>query len=580
MKHLMKYFKSYRLRAVLAPLFKMLEAGFELLVPLVMAEIIDHGIKERDSGYVLLRGGLLLLLGLVGLFCSVTAQYFSAKTAMAFGKAVRNDLFLHIQSLSFRELDRLGSATLITRMTSDVNQVQTGVNMFLRLFMRSPFIVFGAAIMAFFVDRKAGIVFFIAIPVLSLLVFWIMAVSIPLYRRVQERLDTVLLKTRETLAGVRVIRAFHREQREAEEFRAVTEELTGGQLLVGRISAFLNPLTYVVINCSIAVLLWIGAERVDGGLMLTGGVYALVNYMSQILVELVKLANLIVTETKALACARRVSEVLCTTGSLTFPEAPAETASGAKAQAADPEAPVLEFRNVSFSYEDSPEHAVEKVSLSLRRGETLGIIGGTGSGKSTLVQLIPRFYDCTEGTVLVDGLDVRAYGKRELRKKVGMVFQRAALFSGSIEENLRMGDASLSEEQLLDALRTARAEDFVSEKEGGISFRLNRGARNVSGGQRQRLTIARALAAQPEILILDDSASALDRLTEAELRRELDKKAKTLTLVVVSQRTSSLLHADRILVLDNGKVAGLGTHETLLETCPLYREIHETQAAG
>lgn len=573
MKNLMKYFKNYRVRAILAPLFKMLEASFELLVPLVMAAIIDNGIKNGDKPYIYKMALLMIALGIIGLVCSITAQYFSAKTAMGFGKELRYDLFRHIETLSYTEIDEIGSSTLITRMTSDVNQVQTGVNMFLRLFMRSPFIVFGATIMAFTVDVHAAMVFLVTLPILIVIVFGIMLISIPLYKRVQGKLDIVLRKTRENLSGVRVIRAFNQENKEREEFYEVTDALTKGQIFVGKISSFLNPLTYAVINLSIVALIWKGAGQVELGILKQGGVYALVNYMSQILVELIKLANLIITETKAVACANRISSVFETNSTQAYKAVRVEPKNGTNGHAV----PKVQFINAGLTYKNAKESSIEGINLTVQAGETIGIIGGTGSGKSTLVNLIPRFYDCTEGQILIDGVDVKDYPKEQLTDKIGVVPQRAVLFSGSIEDNLRWGKADATEEEMDAALEIAQAKEFVANKDGGIRFRLNQGAKNLSGGQKQRLTIARALVKRPEILILDDSSSALDYATDAALRKAIREKTDGATVFIVSQRSTSIMHADQIVVLDDGKVVGLGTHDALLADCEVYREIYSSQ---
>ncbi len=583
MKRLLGYFKNYKLRAVLAPLFKMLEASFELLVPLVMAAIIDKGINNNDKPYIFKMGLLLLALGVIGLVCSITAQFFSARVAMSIGKEIRYDLFKHIETLSYTEIDEVGASTLVTRMTSDINQVQTGINMFLRLFMRSPFIVFGATIMAFTVDAKAALVFLITLPILFLIVFGIMLISIPLYKKVQQKLDKVTLKTRENLSGVRVIRAFNQEKHEMTEFGAVTNELTKGQIFVGRINSFLNPLTYVVINLSIAALIWKGGERVDGGFIMQGSVYALVNYMSQILIELVKLANLIITETKAVACAKRVSDVFDMKSSQVYTSSEdigndlwQRQVTGVNGNNMD-KALKVEFINTGLTYKHSKEPSLSGLNLTVNKGETVGIIGGTGSGKSTLVNLIPRFYDCTEGKLLIDGIDVKDYPKNELIKKIGVVPQKAVLFSGSIKDNIKWGKADATEEEIELALATAQAMPFVKEKEGGISYKLSRGAKNLSGGQKQRLTIARALVKKPEILILDDSSSALDYATDAALRMAIKENIKDSTVFIVSQRASSIMYADKIVVLDDGKVAGLGTHDELLDSCEVYKEIYSSQ---
>ena len=568
MKQILRYFKNYKLKAIMAPLFKMLEASFELLVPIVMAAIIDNGIANRDEPYIYKMALVMVGLGLIGLLCSITAQYFSAKTAMGIGKELRRDLFRHIETLSYTEIDQLGSSTLITRMTSDVNQVQTGINMFLRLFMRSPFIVFGATIMAFTVDAKAARVFLVTLPVLIVIVFGIMLLSIPLYKKVQNRLDIVTLKSRENLSGVRVIRAFNQETKEKTEFAEATDALTKGQVFVGKISSFLNPLTYAVINLSIVAIIWMGAGRVDAGALEQGGVYALYNYMTQILIELVKLANLIITETKAVACANRLGTIFETTSSQEYKDTKVS---------ANQDAPKVEFQNAGLTYAGAKESSVEGVNLRVNRGETIGIIGGTGSGKSSLVNLIPRFYDCTEGRILIDGVDVREYPKEQLIEKIGVVPQKAVLFSGTIADNMRFGKEDASEQEIEDALAIAQAKDFVHEKDGGISFGLNQGGKNLSGGQKQRLTIARALVKKPEILILDDSSSALDYATDAALRKAIKEETDNTTVFLVTQRASSILYADKIIVLDDGKVAGIGTHEELLKNCEVYQEIYTSQ---
>ena len=568
MKHLMKYFNGYKVRAILAPLFKMLEASFELLVPLVMAAIINEGIKAGDKPYIIKMGLVMVLLGLVGLACSVTAQYFSAKTAMGVGMALRYDLFRHIETLSYTEIDEIGSSTLINRMTSDVNQVQTGINMFLRLFMRSPFIVFGATIMAFTVDFESAKTFLVVLPILIVIVFGIMLISIPLYKKVQGKLDKVLLQTRENLAGARVIRAFGQEKNEMEDFRESTTELTKWQLVVGGISTFLNPLTYAVVNLGIAALVMIGAKQVDSGILLDGDVYALVNYMSQILVELIKLANLIIIETKAVACANRIASVFDTNCSQVYKNDNITEISGA---------PKLQFVNAGLTYKNAAESSIEGINLTVNAGDTIGIIGGTGSGKSSFINLIPRFYDCTEGQLLIDGVDVKDYPKEQLRDKIGIVPQKAVLFSGTIEDNLRWGKADATEEDMEFAIDVAQAKEFVDSKEGRLKFMLNQGAKNLSGGQKQRLTIARALVKKPEILILDDSSSALDYATDAKLRMAIKEKTDNMTVFIVSQRSSSIMHADKIVVLDDGKVCGIGTHDELLSNCEEYQEICSSQ---
>lgn len=568
MRTILKYFKNYKIKAVLAPLFKMLEASFELMVPLVMAAIIDNGIKYNDRPYIYKMAFIMILLGVIGLVCSITAQYFSAKTAMGFGKELRYDLFKHIETLSYTEIDKIGSSTLITRMTSDVNQIQTGVNMFLRLFMRSPFIVFGATIMAFTVDVDSAKVFLITLPILIIIVFGIMFISIPLYKRVQNKLDKVLLKTRENLSGARVIRAFHQEKTEMEEFNSYTNQLTKEQLFVGKVSSFLNPLTYAVVNLSIAALIWKGADQVELGILKQGEVYALVNYMSQILIELIKLANLIIIETKAVACANRVAGILTQNSTQIYLNESAST---------NDNCPKVSFIKAGLTYKDAKESSIEGINLDVNAGETIGIIGGTGSGKSTFVNLIPRLYDCTQGQIKIDGVDVKDYPKEQLRKKIGIVPQKAVLFSGSIEDNLRWGNENATKEDINLALEIAQAKSFVEEKEGGINFKLNQGAKNLSGGQKQRLTIARALVKKPEILILDDSSSALDYATDAALRKSIREKTDNMTVFIVSQRSSSIMHADKIVVLDDGKIVGLGTHDELLRDCEVYQEICSSQ---
>ena len=564
MKKLLKYLKQYKKEAVLAPLFKMLEASFELFVPLVMAKIIDTGIREQDLAYILKMGAVLVLLGVIGLACSLTAQYFAAKAAAGFGTGVRSDLFRHINQLSYTELDTQGTATLITRMTSDINQVQSGVNLTLRLFLRSPFIVFGAMIMAFTIDFKSALVFVVTIPLLSLVVFGIMLISMPLYRKVQHQLDRVMQITRENLTGVRVIRAFNREQDEMREFKEEGDQLIRFQIFVGRISALLNPVTYVIINLAIVVLIYTGAGQADKGEIPQGEVVALVNYMSQILVELIKLANLIISMTKAFACAGRISSVFELHSSIP------DTAGGKRKPGSEP---VVSFKNVSFSYKGAKAASLTDISFDAAFGETIGVIGGTGAGKSTLVNLIPRFYDAAKGQVMVAGEDVRSYSLRELRDRIGVVPQKAVLFKGTIRDNMRWGKEGASDEEIWEALKTAQALDVVMGREGGLDAMVLQGGKNFSGGQRQRLTIARALVKKPEILILDDSASALDFATDARLRKALREQTQKMTVFIVSQRASAIRHADQILVLDDGRLAGKGTHEELFERCNVYREI-------
>lgn len=568
MKKLWKYMRDYRREGILAPLFKLLEASLELLVPLVMAQIIDTGIANGDRGFILSRCGILAVLAAVGLVCSITAQYFAAKASVGFAAKLRSTLFKHIQSLSYSKLDTQGTGTLIARITGDINQVQSGMNLALRLLLRSPFVVFGAMIMAFTIDVKAALVFVVTIPLLSIVVFGIMLWSIPMYKKVQARLDKVLGITRENLSGVRVIRAFCKEDEERREFGERNAALTKLQLMVGRVSAAMNPATYIMINLGIAVLIYVGALRVDSGILTQGQVVALYNYMSQILVELVKLASLIITITKALACAGRVSAVLDVEsdmhGADTMP----------KEIDTDEE---VRFENVEFGYATGGEPALSGISFSVKKGETMGIIGGTGSGKSSLVSLIPRFYDATGGHVYIKGNDVKDYPLGALREMVGMVPQKAVLFKGTIRENLRWGNADATGEEMERALSDAQALEIVKAKPEGLDSPVAQNGKNLSGGQRQRLTIARALIKKPEILILDDSASALDYATDLALRRSLAALSYKPTVFIVSQRASSILHADKIAVLDEGKMVGLGTHDELMQTCPVYREIYYSQ---
>lgn len=569
MKKLLIYLKNYKKECVLAPLFKLLEASFELIVPLVMAAIIDRGIAVSDRPYIFKMGGVLVLLAAVGLTCSITAQYFAAKAAVGFATKLRYSLFSHIETLSFSEMDTVGSSTLITRITSDINQVQSGVNMVLRLFLRSPFIVFGAMIMAFTVNVKAALVFVVTIPLLSVVVFSVMLASIPLFKKVQSGLDQVLGHTRENLEGARVIRAFNKEEDEAREFNASNEFLTNMQLVVGRISTLMNPLTYIIINCAIIAVIWVGGKQVYGGIITQGEVVALVNYMSQILVELVKLANLIILINKAIACGNRIEEVLETKSSIV--NAPSEVNA-----ASDSENAVV-FSHVSMAYASTSEEALTDIDFTAKKGQTIGIIGGTGSGKSSVVNLIPRFYDVSKGSVLVNGRDVRDYDLTELRDKIGVVMQKAVLFQGTIAENLRWGKPDATDEELWHAIEVAQATDVVEGKEGKLDYMIEQGGRNLSGGQKQRLTIARAVVKDPDILILDDSASALDFATDARLRAALRNLQGNKTIFIVSQRTSSIQFADQIIVMDDGQIAGIGTHEQLLEQCETYREIYESQ---
>ena len=571
MKKLLKYLKDYKLESVMGPLFKMLEASFELFVPLVMANIIDTGIKNADQPYIWKMCGMLILLAAIGLTCSLTAQYFSAKAAVGFGTALRNDLFRHINSLSYREIDTIGTSTLITRMTSDINQVQSGVNLVLRLFLRSPFIVFGAMIMAFQVNVRAALIFVVAIPLLSIVVFGILLISMPLYKKVQKQLDRVLLTTRENLLGARVVRAFNRQQDEMKKFDEENSLLVNSQVFVGKISALMNPITYVIVNGATIILIWTGAWQVEGGIITQGAVVALVNYMSQILVELVKLANLIITISKSLACANRISAVFEETSSIEDKTGTAVLAANAKDAQEQPAK--VEFASMDFAYAGSSENALSQISFQAMRGQTIGIIGGTGSGKSTLVNLIPRFYDATGGRVLVDGVNVKDMPLQALREKIGIVPQKAVLFKGTLRDNIRWGKPDATDEEIYHALEIAQARDFVDSKDEGLDLMIQQGGKNLSGGQKQRLTIARALVRNPEILVLDDSASALDFATDAALRKAIRENTKDMTVFLVSQRATTIKNADQILVLDDGNLVGRGTHKELLDTCEVYREI-------
>ncbi len=573
MKKLLVYLRDYKKESVLAPLFKMLEASFELLVPLVMAQIIDTGIAQRDKGMILRMGGLMIALGFIGLVCSITAQYFAAKAAVGFSTGLKHALFGHIQKLSFSEMDTIGTSTLITRMTSDVNQVQSGVNLVLRLFLRSPFIVFGAMVMAFTIDVKAALVFVVTIPLLCIVVFGIMLISMPLYKKVQAGLDRILGITRENLTGVRVVRAFNKEEAETARFREGNESLTQMQMFVGKISALMNPVTYIIINGAVIVLIWTGALRVDAGYITQGEVVALVNYMSQILVELIKLANLIITVTKAFACANRIEAVFETQSSLAAPE---KTASAGVA-ALNQNAAAVSFEHVCLTYKNAGAESLTDIHFQAKKGQTIGIIGGTGSGKSSVVNLIPRFYDVTKGRVLVDGMDVREYPLEELRGKIGTVMQKAVLFKGSIRENLLWGKEDATEEEMWRALEISQSKEFVESKEGKLDAQIEQAGKNLSGGQRQRLTIARALIRKPEILILDDSASALDFATDAKLRKAIREMEGAPTVFIVSQRAASIRYADAILVLDDGETVGWGSHDELMANCAVYREIYDSQ---
>lgn len=583
---LMIYLKGYKKETVLAPLFKMLEASFELLVPLVMAEIIDKGIAGARREFILRMGFLMIALGIIGLVCSITAQYFAAKAAVGFAAQLKHSLFAHIQSLSFSEIDTIGTSTLITRMTSDVNQVQSGVNLVLRLFLRSPFIVLGAMVMAFTIDVKAALVFVVTIPLLCIVVFSIMLLSMPLYKRVQAGLDQILGITRENLTGARVVRAFNKEETEIARFEEGNEALTGMQMFVGKISALMNPVTYIIINGAVIVLVWTGAWRVENGYITQGEVVALVNYMSQILVELIKLANLIITVTKAFACANRIQAVFETKPGLVSPaqldgsvkdRKPEGTRAGMAGGKTEKAEPSVSFEHVSLTYKNAGAESLTDIHFTVRKGQTIGIIGGTGSGKSSVVNLIPRFYDATKGSVKINGMDVKDYPLEELRNKIGMVMQKAVLFKGTIKENLLWGKEDATEEEIWRALEISQAKEFVETKEGGLEAEIAQAGKNLSGGQKQRLTIARALVRRPEILILDDSASALDFATDAKLRKAIREMEENLTVFIVSQRASSVQYADSIIVMDDGAIAGMGTHEELLEGCEVYREIYDSQ---
>lgn len=567
MKSLLRYLNDYKKETVLAPLFKMLEASFELFVPLVMAAIIDRGIKTGDKSYIIRMGLILLLLAVIGLVCSITAQYFSAKAATGFAAKLKRALFAHIQTFSYSELDTLGTSAMITRLTSDANQVQSGVNMVLRLFLRSPFIVFGAMVMAFTIDAEAALIFVIAIPLLAVVVFGIMLISIPLYQKVQQRLEIILGKTRENLSGVRVIRAFHTEEQEQQAFTQAHESLTKVQLFVGKVSALMNPVTLLIVNAAIIALIWTGAWKVDGGVLTQGQVVALVNYMSQILVELVKLANLIILVTKAAASAKRIEHVFSVGSTMESGEVILDTASEY----------ALEMEKAGLCYQGAGAESLSNLSLRVKKGETVGIIGGTGSGKTSFVNLIPRFYDATAGKVKVFGREVSEYTLDSLRNAVGIVPQKSVLFRGTIESNLRFGQEDATTEELWEALRLAQAEDFVAEKEGKLQAEVLQGGKNFSGGQRQRLTIARALVRKPQILILDDSASALDYATDARLRMAIRQMEQEPTVFIVSQRAASVMHADQIVVLEDGRISGIGTHEQLLKRCMVYQEIYASQ---
>lgn len=568
MKDLIKYLRHYIKESILAPLFKMLEASFELFVPLVMAAIIDTGIKNSDKPYIFKMGMVLVRLAIVGFISALSAQYFAAKAAVGFGKELRGDLYRHINTLSYSEIDKIGTSTLITRLTADVNQMQTAVNLFLRLFLRSPFIVIGAVVMAFTVDPKTAIIFAVSIPLLAVVVFGIMFYSVPIYKKVQNRLDSVMRMTRENLSGVRVIRAFNHEQREIEDFDKCSEELKDMQLYGGKISAYLNPITYVIVNLSIVLIIYVGGLRVDTGRLTQGEVISLINYMSQVLVELIKLSNLIINLTKSVACGNRINDVFKIKPSI-------NDGSGIKTE----NDTAVEFDHVSATYAGSNEKSLDSLTLNVPRGSTVGIIGATGSGKTTLINLIPRFYDVSGGSLKVNGTDVRNYNVDELRKLVGVVPQKAALVSGTVRDNMKWGKPDATDEEINAALKTAQALDFVDEK-NGLDSKILQGGKNLSGGQIQRLTIARALVRKPEILILDDSSSALDFATDAALRRAIKSDTDNMTVFIVSQRFSTIKNADMIIVLDDGRVCGIGKHDELFERCEEYRDICESQLSS
>ena len=567
------YLKDYKKESILAPLFKLLEAFFELMVPLVMANIIDYGISNRNMGYIGKMGLLLLLLGVVGLASSITAQFFAAKAAVGFSTKLRQALFDHIEDLSFTDIDKAGTSTMITRMTSDVNQVQSGINMTLRLFLRSPIIVFGAMIMAFTIDVKCALIFVVAIPLLSVVVFGIILSTIPMYKKVQSKLDQVLGITRENLTGVRVIRAFHQEAKEADRFRENNEALSAMQIFVGKISACMNPVTYIIVNGAIIALIYTGAVQVNIGNLSQGEVVAIINYMNQILVELVKLANLIVTMTKALACADRVASVFDIGADAAYVGAQDQEL----ADKVDKKAPFLDFKHVSLTYQGAGAPTLQDMNFTVNRGDTVGIIGGTGSGKTSLVNLIPGFYPVTEGEILLEGRDIRTMSDEELRGRIGVVPQKAVLFKGTIRSNLQWGKPDATEEEMWKALELAQASEVVDGKPGKLDATVAQNGKNFSGGQRQRLTIARALVRNPEILILDDSASALDYATDAKLRAAIRTLEDKTTTFIVSQRASTIRHADKIIVLDDGEIAGMGTHDELLKDCTVYQEIYYSQ---
>ncbi|MBE6072680.1 MAG: ABC transporter ATP-binding protein [Clostridium butyricum] len=571
MKKLLVYLKDYKKETILAPLFKLLEALFELFTPLVVAAIVDIGIVNSDKPYITKMCLIMIILSIIGLVCSITAQFYAAKAAVGFAAKLKHALFAHIQSLSFSEMDTIGTSTLITRMTSDVNQTQSCVNMVLRLFLRSPFIVFGAMVMAFIVDVKAAIIFAVTIPLLSVMVFGIMLISLPLYKKVQSRLDKVLGITRENLTGVKVIRAFNKEESELLQFEEKNQDLTKVQMYVGRISALMNPVTYIILNGAVVVLIWTGALQVEAGILTQGAVIALVNYMLQILVELVKLANLIIIVTKSIACGNRIQSIFEINSSLTECEKPVPVDGKTEN--------IVVFDHVCLKYKSASAESLTDITFTVKRGETVGIIGGTGSGKSSIVNMIPRFYDATKGHVLVDGVDVKELKIDDLRQKIGMVMQKAVLFEGTIRDNLKWGNEHVTEEELYKALEISQAKEFVDTKKGVLDAMVSQGGKNLSGGQKQRLTIARALVRKPDILILDDSASALDFATDAKLRKAIRSMEEQMTVFIVSQRASSIQYADKIIVLDDGEIAGIGNHEKLMETCPVYQEIYYSQFA-
>lgn len=565
---LFHYLKAYKKESIIGPLFKLLEASFELLVPIVMASMIDIGIRHRNTSHIFATTGILILLGIVGLVCSLIAQYFAAKASVGLGTTLREDLFSHINTLSYPELDSLGTSTLITRMTSDINQIQTGVNLFLRLFLRSPFIVFGAMIMAFTINVKAAFIFVIAIPILAVVIFAIMIVSIPIYKKVQKKLDHILLITRENLNGARVVRAFGREKQEIAEFHETNEHLKNIQLFAGKITALFNPATYILINFAMIVLIWVGGFQVSDGIITQGEVFALVNYMSQILIELVKLANLIISITKSIACTNRINNIFEQKPSIVEP-APNSTHTAKKRVSSSS----VSFHHVSFSYDNTKEPILYDINFSVKKGETIGIIGGTGSGKTSLVQLIPRFYDISSGELYLNGILIKEYSFSELRNQIGIVPQKSVLFKGTIRENMKWGNLEATDAEIYHALEIAQAKEFVTEKPEGLDTIILQNGSNLSGGQKQRLSIARALVKQPSILILDDSASALDFVTDSKLRHDIKKNTSETTVFLVSQRVATVKDADHILVLEDGNTAGYGTHQQLLNDCMVYREI-------